>query len=602
MKKIISWKILSVFAAVLMLFAACEKDDPVKLEPKLATWEITDITSTSAIVSGFVIAEGDGFIEHGVCWSLEAEPTIADNAVKADNVEKAVYSVTVDNLEFLTTYHVRAYTKSSEGSILYGQDTTFTTLANIPFLELDSVYDITASTASGDVNVTNDGKSEVSARGLCWSTETEPTVDDAKTEDGAGIGRFTGSIIDLIGGTTYYVRAYATNEMGTAYSNEINFVTPAGLAVVTTDSVKNVAKTTATVYGNVVNEAGADVTERGVCYATTADPTIADSKVVVGAGMGDFSADLTELTAGTVYYARAYATNSEGTSYGENIEFKTVVNIWKFWVVGDYNGWDNSDNALFILSTETDPNAEGYINFESTGSFKLTTDHSWEDAYTYGDDGTTGGVLANPGDNIAIDPAGYYFITANGEDMTYSLTQTVWGIMGSFNDWTNQIDMNYDIDSKTFRLAQTFSAGDEFKFRGTSDWAFNYGSDAADGTLNKDGANISVSIAGDYAITMDLSHPNAYTYSANTWGIIGDFNNWGDDVNMTWDAANNVFTADISVSSDGGFKFRANDDWAVNLGGDINALTQDGANIAITAGNYTITLDPWSKVATITQN
>ena len=198
--------------------------------------------------------------------------------------------------------------------------------------------------------------------------------------------------------------------------------------------------------------------------------------------------------------------------------------------------------------------------------------------------------------------AGYYFIKANGVDMTYSVTQTNWGIMGSFNGWASQVDMTYDKNSKTFQLAKSFTNGDEFKFRGTSDWSINYGSDNNDGTLSSGATNIPIAIDGDYAITLDLSNPNNYTYSVNTWGIIGDFNSWGDDVNMTWDAVNSVFTADITVAADGGFKFRANDDWAVNLGGDINALTQGGDNIAITAGNYTITLNPWTKVATVTQN
>jgi hypothetical protein len=71
---------------------------------------------------------------------------------------------------------------------------------------------------------------------------------------------------------------------------------------------------------------------------------------------------------------------------------------------------------------------------------------------------------------------------------------------------------------------------------------------------------------------------------------------------MTWDAANGVFKATIDLVA-GEMKFRANDDWGVNFGGDLNALTQDGANIAIAeAGNYTITLNPWTKVATITKN
>lgn len=163
--------------------------------------------------------------------------------------------------------------------------------------------------------------------------------------------------------------------------------------------------------------------------------------------------------------------------------------------------------------------------------------------------------------------------------------------------------MTYNPTLQVFSLALSLVQNNEYKFRGTSDWSINYGSSAADGTtLNAGGDNIKVSTTGDYAITLDLSHPNAYTYSANRWGVIGGFNNWGSSQAMTWDAANGVFTTTITTTADNSeFKFRANDGWDVNFGGSLNALTQGGDNLVIaTAGTYTITLDPWNKVATVT--
>ena len=153
-------------------------------------------------------------------------------------------------------------------------------------------------------------------------------------------------------------------------------------------------------------------------------------------------------------------------------------------------------------------------------------------------------------------------------------------------------------------MALHLTSGGSFKFRGTSDWAINYGSTAADGTtLDAGGTNIPVTLTAHYALTLDLSHPNQYTYSANSWGLIGDFNSWGGDVVMTWNSTNHVFTGIISATASGQFKFRANGGWNVNLGGDINALTSGGSNLSIpAAGNYTITLDPWGLKATITLN
>src|SRR5665648_368594 len=286
----------------------------------------------------------------------------------------------------------------------------------------------------------------------------------------------------------------------------------------------------------------------------------------------------------------------------------TYLDVVKFWVVGGYNGWDNSDNALFIMNTpETGANAEGYINFAEAGAFKLTTDHSWDDAHTFGEEGTATGKLSNAGGgkDISVPSAGYYLIKANPLTMTYSLTQTTWGIMGDYNSGASQTDMTYNSTNKVFSISFTLTSGGKFKFRGTSDWGINYGSTAADGTtLNASGDDIPVTITGDYAITMDLSNPNAYTYSANTWGLIGDATpgGWDTDSNMTWDATNKVFTATLDLTAKT-FKFRANDAWDLDYGGEMNALTKGGANIAIAAaGNYTITFNPWTLKATVTKN
>ncbi|MEN8122242.1 MAG: hypothetical protein ABFS35_17990 [Bacteroidota bacterium] len=597
--------ILGFFLASLMFIASCKKEDPIKLDAQLETWEISNITSTTADVSGFVVAEGSGFSESGIVWATTEAPTIADNSALADKVEKAVYTAQATGLDHLTTYFVRAYSKSTDGTILYGEDETFETLAHLATVSVDDVTDITATTATSGGNVSYDGKADVTAKGLCWSMDPNPAIDSTDvtvTDEGEGTGVFTTDITGLIGGTTYYLRAYATNGIGTSYSDEVSFTTVNGLAVVTTESVTDITKTSAKLAGNALFTGGTDIAERGFYWGTSANPTVADNTIAAGSGLGKFEADLSGLDPGVTYYIRAYAINSNGTAYGEDVQFTTVADIWKFWVVGDYNGWDNSDAALYLLSTASSPEAEGYVNFTNTGGFKLTTDHSWTDPFTYGDDGA--GALTNPGGNISVSAAGYYLIKADGVNMTYSLTETVWGIIGDFNGWGSQVDMAYDPTSMTFHLAQTFSSTGGFKFRGTPDWSINYGDKTGDGILDTENDNnIPISIVGDYAITMDLSNPDAYTYSANTWGIIGDFNSWGDDVNMTWDAVNSVFVANITVASDGGFKFRANDDWIVNYGdkdGDGNLDTENDNNISISTGDYKITLDPWSKVYTVT--
>jgi len=113
-----------------------------------------------------------------------------------------------------------------------------------------------------------------------------------------------------------------TNSNSVIQSTDIPF--PA-VAAVTTQAVSDIAKTTATGNGNVSSDGGAAITERGVCWSTTTNPTTANSKATAAGTTGAFTAAMTGLSAGTHYYVRAYAINSVGTSYGANVEFDTLI-------------------------------------------------------------------------------------------------------------------------------------------------------------------------------------------------------------------------------------------------------------------------------------
>jgi len=102
-------------------------------------------------------------------------------------------------------------------------------------------------------------------------------------------------------------------------------VPTAGVPVLSTTASNNIAQTTATCGGNITSDAGATITARGVCWSTGQTPTIIDNKTTDGTGIGVFTSSITGLTANTTYYARAYATNSNGTGYGSVISFKTLT-------------------------------------------------------------------------------------------------------------------------------------------------------------------------------------------------------------------------------------------------------------------------------------
>lgn len=612
-KKATRYSLLTVLVATTILLGSCTKENSqVRLAPTLATSQLLNVTSDAATVVGFVVAEGDGFTEKGVCYNTSPVPTVSNSKVVYNATSgtttrpTATFNVTLTGLNYATKYYARAYATGSAGTI-YGDEYSFTTLPVVPTVSTTAITAVTGNSAMSGGNVTVTGGADVTARGVCFGTDHNPTVSGSKTTDDKGPGQFTSSLTGLKGNTTYYVRAYATNSAGTGYGPEVSFKTNVDLAVVTTAVVNGITKTEAYSGGDVTYDGGGSVTAKGLVWSTNANPTTSDNVIAGGTGTGPFISHLTGLTSNTVYHVRAYATNSAGTAYGADVQFNTLADILTMWVVGDYNGWNNSDAAQIIQSTTTsNGQAEGYV-FLKQGGIKLVTDHSWDDAHTYGDNGSGG--LTNPGGNISVPADGYYLIKANLGTMTYSLTPTVWGIIGdaTAGGWGGQTNMTYDPTSMTFHIGTHLTAGGgSFKFRGTSDWSVNYGSTAADGkTLDAGGANIPVSVEGDYAITLDLSHPNAYTYSANRWGLIGDATpgGWGTSTPMTWDASKNAFTVTVDLVASGSFKFRANDAWDINYGGNLSALTPGGANIPVPSdGNYTVTFDPWGLTATLTKN
>ena len=182
---------------------------------------------------------------------------------------------------------------------------------------------ITDNSAMSGGNVTSDGAAPIISRGVCWSKTANPTTSDEHTTDSTGTGSFTSAINDLSPGTLYHVRAYATNSAGTAYGEDVTFTTSTTAPTVTTTAVSSVMSTSAMSGGNVTSGGGASVTARGVCWSTSSNPTTEDACSSDGTGTGSFTSNVTGLAPDTLYYVRAYATNSAGTGYGETCEFTT---------------------------------------------------------------------------------------------------------------------------------------------------------------------------------------------------------------------------------------------------------------------------------------
>ncbi len=294
--------------------------------PILKTDSTTIIASNSVTVWGTVSLDGGSAISaRGVCWGVAANPTLIEQHAAAQS-QGNTFSSSISGLTRNTTYHTRVYATNQSGTA-YGNDMLFTTKAELPIVTTAEVSDIATLSATCGGNITDNGGVGITARGVCWSISANPTLSDPHTSDGTADGVFTSSITALQPGKAYFVRAYATNAAGTSYGNVVNFTTLVALPTVTTTAISTVSSSSVASGGNVIEDGGADVTARGVCWSTSASPTIADSKTSNGTGKGIFSSSITGLTAATTYYVRAYATNSAGTAYGSEISFSTTATI-----------------------------------------------------------------------------------------------------------------------------------------------------------------------------------------------------------------------------------------------------------------------------------
>jgi uncharacterized protein (TIGR02145 family) len=190
----------------------------------------------------------------------------------------------------------------------------------------NQMVSLTSCTASLTVIVSDDGGSPVTSRGVVWSTSPNPTISSSKVIEGNGKGSFSTTLPNLTPNTTYYIRAFATNEVGTGYGSEIKVTTFSGITVptVTTIPISDITSTTAKSGGIVTGDCGSVVIARGVVWSTSPNPTISlNTKTSNGTGTGSFNSSLTGLNPNTTYYIRAYATNSAGTGYGNEITFTT---------------------------------------------------------------------------------------------------------------------------------------------------------------------------------------------------------------------------------------------------------------------------------------
>lgn len=203
------------------LFLNSCKEDPVP--PTVTTVGVSSITPTTALSGGNVTDDGGAEVTaRGVCCNTSENPTVS-NSKTSDGTGTGNFTSNLAQLTPGTRYYLRAYATNSAGTA-YGNQQSFTTdEVLLATLTTTAVTSITGSTAISGGNISDDGGSEITARGVCWSTSPNPTIADNITSDNTGDDSFISNLSGLTPDTTYYVRAYATNYVGTAYGNNMVF-------------------------------------------------------------------------------------------------------------------------------------------------------------------------------------------------------------------------------------------------------------------------------------------------------------------------------------------------------------------------------------------
>ena len=285
----------------------------------------------------------------------------------------------------------------------------------------------------------------------------------------------------------------------------------------------------------------------------------------------------------------------------------------EYYLVGDINGWNIEDLEDYKFNHSgkdvyEDPIFTILVN-NVQGHFKIVPKSSKEAASWDGllgsiEDGTTdleGDIVVEDAGAIQVTEPGWVKITLNMMEYTYSIE--IIGEMalelyvpGGHQGWSPETApslYNRNFDFKYNGFVYFGEDNTEFKFTTERNWSGPAYGDGGNGTLSSDGGNLVVSEAGMYKIDVDLSESPVYSMEKTVWGLIGDATEggWDSSTPMTYDAETALWSVTTTFGT-GEFKFRANDGWDINLGGNINNLTFGGDNIPITEeGTYIVTLD-----------
>ena len=267
---------------------------------------------------------------------------------------------------------------------------------------------------TGSGAIISAGGSPITAEGLCWSMSPNPTLgnDNYASATALSPDTFFVNIFAMTSySTTYYVRAYATNSYGTSYGNQLTLTTIANpyVSIPTLQTLSATAPingNSGIAYGYLTNVNGAFPSSQGFCWSANPNPTIADS---IATGLfttqDSFYANYTSMAAGGTYYLRAFATNSAGTGYGNQVTVTVPNSGFKNFYIGESYG-----GGIIFYIDGTGQHGLIAANSDAEGGAMIPWDVSVNSTYatTNATDTTIGGGLANTNTIISVLGVGTY--------------------------------------------------------------------------------------------------------------------------------------------------------------------------------------------------
>ncbi len=289
--------------------------------PEVETLGCSGFTSNSVVCKGKVINDGGSTVtERGICWSLNANPTISDFH-KADIYDGiGEFTCTLTNLSVATTYHYRAYAKNSATEYSYGEDKIFTTKGDAPTVTTLAATNVAGNSAVLHGRITNDGGATITNCGFVCSNGQ--TIDHLQNVN----GEFSTTLTGLSPNVNYTYYAFAENNYGEGKGSSQTIKITAKAPGVSNRGASSITSTSATITGNITNDGGSPVEVCGVCYSTSVNrPTPQNSTCteIRNVSMGMFSSTITGLSPKTKYYYNVYAQNGVDISYGIPNNFTT---------------------------------------------------------------------------------------------------------------------------------------------------------------------------------------------------------------------------------------------------------------------------------------